>query len=112
MHKPSYGEAKQKKKQAQDGRCQNKFNLLCLNKIYDTYYRAYDGCKSTIDLKLANLAIVSEMKWKKKFNFRNSDYFLIILREITAVMKHNQSKLSTSQELIEKAENTIPKIFT
>ena len=41
----------------------DRYNLLCLNKKEETYYRAYnasyhDGCKSTIDLTLANLMIV------------------------------------------------------
>ena len=30
-------------------------NLLCLNEKKETYYRAYNGCKSTIDQTLANL---------------------------------------------------------
>ena len=35
----------------------DRFNLLCLNEKEETYYRAYDGYKLTIDLTLANLAI-------------------------------------------------------
>ena len=40
---------------------QDKFNLLCLNEKEETYYRAYEGCKSTIDLTFANISIASEM---------------------------------------------------
>ena len=33
------------------------------------YYRAYDGCKSTIDLTLANLTIAPDYKWRKGYKF-------------------------------------------
>ena len=40
----------------------DRYNLLCLDEKEKTYYRAYDGCKSTIYLTLANLTIASEYK--------------------------------------------------
>ena len=33
----------------------DRFNLLCLKEKEETYYRANNGCKSTIDLTFANL---------------------------------------------------------
>ena len=39
---------------------------MCL-KEKKTYYRAYNGCKSTIDLTLANLTIAPEYKSSKKY---------------------------------------------
>ena len=36
----------------------DRYNLLCIMKKEETYYRANNGCKSTIDLTLANLTIV------------------------------------------------------
>ena len=38
------------------------YNLLCLNEKKETYYRAHNGCKSTIDLTLTNLIIAPEYK--------------------------------------------------
>ena len=44
----------------------NRYNLLCLNEKEKTYYRAFDGCKLTIDLTLANLMIAPKYKWSKE----------------------------------------------
>ena len=38
----------------------NRYNLFCLNEKEVTYYRSHYGCKSTIDLTLANLTIAPE----------------------------------------------------
>ena len=51
--------------------------LLCLNEKEETYYTAYDGCKSTIDLTLNNS---SRNDWVQEYDFRGSDHLLIILR--------------------------------
>ena len=40
----------------------DRFNILCLNEKEKTYYRAYDSCKMTIDLTLADLKIAPEYK--------------------------------------------------
>ena len=54
------------KKMSPSGRMLEKildsYDLLCLNEKEETYYRAYDGCKSTIDLTLVNLSIAPEYK--------------------------------------------------
>ena len=43
----------------------NIYNLLCINKKEVTYYRAFDGRKSTIDLTIASQAIAPELEWSK-----------------------------------------------
>ena len=55
----------------------DKFNFLCLDEKEEAYYRAYDGCKSTIDLTLANISITPEMIESNGYNLRNSDSFLM-----------------------------------
>ena len=55
-----------------------RYNLLCLNDKKETYYRANDGCKLTINLTLANLTIVSEYKWIKEYKFKGSEHFPIM----------------------------------
>ena len=40
----------------------DRYNLFCLNEKEQTYYRAYNGYKSTIDRALANLTIAPEYK--------------------------------------------------
>ena len=46
-----------------------------------TYYRAYNGCKSTIDLTLANLTIAPEYKWNKEYDLRGIGHFFIIIED-------------------------------
>ena len=53
----------------------DRHNLLCLNEKEETYYRAYDGCKSTIDLTFSNLTIASEYKLSR------SEYLPIIIKD-------------------------------
>ena len=48
----------------------DRYNLFCLNEKEETYYRAYDGRKLTIDLTLANLTIAPEYQWSKEHNKR------------------------------------------
>ena len=69
----------------------DRFNLLCLNEKEETYYKAYNDCKLTIDLTLANLPITPEYKWSKEYKLRGSDHFPIIIegeREVS--IKQNQ----------------------
>ena len=61
----------------------DRFNFLCLNKKEETYYRAYDGCKSTIDLTLINLTIASEYKWNKEYDL---------------IIKEDEREVSTKQK--------------
>ena len=56
----------------------DRYNFLCLNKKKETYHRAYNGCKLTIDLALSNLMIAPEYKWSKQYELRGSDHFPII----------------------------------
>ena len=68
-----------------------KYNLLCLNEKEETYYRAYDGCKSAIGLTLVYLIIGPVYKCSKEYEFRGSDYFPIIIEEeIEVFMKQQQ----------------------
>ena len=59
----------------------DRFNLLCLNEKEETYYRAYDGKKSTIDLTLTSTTIAPEYRWSKEYKLRGSDHFPIILED-------------------------------
>ena len=59
----------------------NRYNPLYLNEKEKTYYIAYNGCKSTIDLTLANLTIATEHKCSKEYNLRGSDYFPVIIED-------------------------------
>ena len=56
----------------------DKFNLLCLNEKEETYYRAFDGIKSNIDLTLTSITIAPEYRWSKEYELRGSDHFSII----------------------------------
>ena len=73
----------------------NRYNLLCLNEKEETYNRAYDGCKSLIDLTLANLTIVPEYKWSKEHKFRGIDHFPIIIEDKREVPTKQQQRWST-----------------
>ena len=69
----------------------DRYNLLCLNEKEETYYRAYDYCKLTIDLTLANLTIILEYKWSKEYKLRGSNYFPIMIEdEIEVFTKQHQ----------------------
>ena len=45
----------------------DRFNLLCLNEKEETYYRAFDGAKSTIDLTISSTTIAPEYRWSKEY---------------------------------------------
>ena len=68
----------------------NKYSFLCLNEKEKNYYRVYDGCKSIIDLTLANLLIVPDIIWSKKYYFISSDHFSI-RNEREIPTKHQQT---------------------
>ena len=59
----------------------DKFNLLCLNEKEETYYRAFDGIKSTIDLTLTSITIAPEYRWSKEYELKGSDHFPIFLED-------------------------------
>ena len=67
---------------------------MYLNKKEETYYRAYNDCKSTIDLTLANLTIALEYKWSKEYKFRVSDHFYIIIEDEREVFTKEHQKWS------------------
>ena len=69
-----------------------RFNLL--KRKEKTYYRAYDGCKSTINLTLANLTIAPEYKWSKKYELWGSDHFPIIIEDEREVSTKQQKRWS------------------
>ena len=57
---PSMEKSKNKQNKKNAREILDRFNLLCLDEKEKTYYKAYDGCKLTIDLTLANLMIAPE----------------------------------------------------
>ena len=63
---------------------------LVREKKEETYYRTYNGCKSTVYLILANLSIALEITCSKEYDLRGSDHFPIILRD--------ESKIFTKQQ--------------
>ena len=69
------------------------YNFLCINKKEETYYRAFDSRKSTIDLAIASLMIATEIEWSKEYELR----FIILkqesLYETTTEIEHRKSKL-------------------
>ena len=71
-----------------------KFNLLCLNEKDETYYRAFDGCKSTIDLAITNLALAPQFKWTKEYELGGSDHFPIIIEDEREVSIKQQQRWS------------------
>ena len=72
----------------------HRYNLLCLNKKEETYYRAYNGCKLTIVLTLANLKIAPEYKWCKEYELGRSDHFPIIIEDEREVSTKQQQRWS------------------
>ena len=95
----------------------HKFNLLCMNKIEETYYKAYDDWKSIIDLTLANITIAPELISSKEYDLRGSHHFLIIIRkERKNSTKHQQrwrikrANLIQFQKKHNNNQNTRPKI--
>ena len=54
---------------------QDKFSLFCLNEKEETYCRAYDSCKSTIDLTLVNISIDPEIIWSMKYDLKGNEHF-------------------------------------
>ena len=83
-HNPLWGSEKMSTRGRMLDKMPDRFNLLCNNKKVETYYRPYDGCKSTIDLTLINLTVAPEYKWRKKYN-----HFPIIIED--------ERKISTKQ---------------
>ena len=75
-----------------------------MNEKQETYYKAYDGYKSTIDITLAIILISPVIKWSNEYNFRGSDHFPIILNNErkcplkTAQIGHKESKVCTISE--------------
>ena len=51
----------------------NRYNFLYINKEEETYYRAFDGNKSTIDLTVASLTIGLELEWSKEYELGERD---------------------------------------
>ena len=69
-HNPRWGSEKMSTRERMLEKIPISFNLLCLNEKEETYYRAYDDCKSTIDL--ANITITPEYKWSKEYELKGS----------------------------------------
>ena len=66
-----------------------------MKKKKPTTYRAYNGCKSTIELTLANLMIALEYKWNNESKLRGSDHFPIIIedeREVS-IKQHQRCRI-------------------
>ena len=59
MHWTPYGKTSTRGKMLEQ--ILNKFYLLCLNEKKETYYRANDDCKSTIDLTLVYISIAPKV---------------------------------------------------
>ena len=77
----------------------DRLNLLCINKKEETYYRAYNGCKLTIDLTLSNLTIVPEYKWSKEFKLRGSDHFPIIIEDEREIFTKQHQRWSIGKQI-------------
>ena len=75
----------------------DKFNLLCLNEKEETYYRAFDGIKSTIDLTLTSITIAPEYRWSKEYELRGSDHFPIFLEDEKETCIIQQQRWSTGR---------------
>ena len=80
----------------------NRYNLLCIKKKEEIYYRALDGRKSTIDLTITSLTIAPELIWSKEFELRESNHFPIIIEKgslhETTEIEHEKSKLDAVSE--------------
>ena len=93
-HNPLWGSEKTSTRGRMLEKIQDKFNLLCLNEKEETYYRAFDGCKSTIDLAITNLALAPQFKWTKEYELRGSDHFPILIEDEREVSIKQQQKWS------------------
>ena len=76
------------------GKILNRYNLLCINKKEETYYRAFEGNKLTIDLTSVSLTIAQELEWSKEYELRGSDHFLIIIEEERKISMKQQQRWS------------------
>ena len=72
-HNPLWGSKRMSTKGRMLEKILDRYNLLCLNEKEETHYRAVYDCKMTIDLTLANIMIVPELKWSKEYKLRGSD---------------------------------------
>ena len=52
VHNPLWGSKKMSARGRMLEKILDEFNLLCLNEKEEIYYRAFNGCKSTIDLEI------------------------------------------------------------
>ena len=94
---------------------------MYLNENKETYYNAYNGCKSTVDLTLANLIIAPEYKWNKEYKLGGNDHFSIVIEQERDVKKNtitinvqNQNTIKEAHSclvktILQAAEKTIPK---
>ena len=79
MHTTPYG--KVKKTSAREKMLEkiiDKYNFSCLNEKKETYYQAYNHCKSIIDLTLAKMLIAQKIIWSNEYNLRDSDHFVTL----------------------------------
>ena len=81
-------------KRENDGKNTRQIQLLCINKKEKTYYRAFDGSKSTINLTIANLTIATEHEWSKEYELRGSNHFPIIIEVEREVSMKQQQRWS------------------
>ena len=80
-HNPLWGSEKMRTRGRMLEKILDRYSLLCLDEKEETYYRAYGGCKSTIDITLANIMIALEYLRSKEYDFRGSDHFPIFIDE-------------------------------
>ena len=50
----------------------DRYNLLCINQKEETYYRAFDSSKLTIDFTITSQTIALELEWSKEYELRGS----------------------------------------
>ena len=79
----------------------NRYNFLYINKEEETYYRAFDGSKSKIELTIASLTIALELEWSKEYELGGSDHLDIIIEdesfhETIAEMEHKIGQIGCS----------------
>ena len=65
-HNPLWGSEKGSTKERMMEKIIDRYNLLCINKKEETYYRAFDSSKLTEDRTIASLTIAPELEWSKE----------------------------------------------
>ena len=93
---PLWGSEKMSARGRMTEKLLNRYNLLCINKKEETYYRAFDGSKSTIDLTITSLTIAPELAWSREYELRGNDHFTIIIEEERELSMKQEEQIGRS----------------